>query len=88
VYRSLTRGPAELPPGVDPSATEPVDVQLPKFADGAPAKTPDTNVLSPASEVSKYKPLPLTRPDAARTTAPPFNASSKSPGLGNATPAD
>jgi LysM repeat protein len=86
VYRSLTRGPAELPPGVDPSAIEPVDLQLPSFSDSRSAKTPDTSVLSPLSEASKNKPLPLTRPDAAHTTAPPFNAS-ESAGLGNAAPA-
>jgi LysM repeat protein len=75
VYRSLTRGPAELPPGVDPSAAEPVDLQLPNFADSRSAKTTDhPKVLSPASDAPKYKPLTITPPDTARSPAPPYQS--------------
>ena len=75
VYRSLTRGPAELPPGVDPSAIDPVNIQLPDVADNRSAKTADgPKVLAPSGEAPKYKPLPITPADTARTGAPPFQS--------------
>jgi LysM repeat protein len=76
VYRSLTRGPAELPPGVDQSAMEPVSLQLPDVTDSRSAKTADgLKVLSPAGEAPKYKPMAITPPDTARTAAPPLQSS-------------
>ncbi len=68
VYRSLTRGPAELPDGVDPSAIAPVHVQLPDMADARSSKTADgPQVLSPAGDTFKHKPLAITPADPSRT---------------------